>query len=99
MSCVSVICVGRGGANDRPIGQEVRQSFREFLPGLSIASQYSYPAKSIPQSYSRKFKKLDNKFAADVLGDGNDGTVGPFEAAQKRFYCGQVIPLCAGWFG
>ena len=56
-------------------------------------------AKLVVQSYSRKFNKVDNKFAADVVGDGNDGTVGPFEAAQKHFYCGQVIPLCAGWFG
>ena len=25
--------------------------------------------------------------------------VGPFEASQNRFYWGQVIPICAGWFG
>jgi len=25
--------------------------------------------------------------------------VGPFAAAQTRFFRGQVIPLCAGWFG
>ena len=25
--------------------------------------------------------------------------VGPFEAAQKQFCRGQVVPLCAGWFG
>ena len=56
-------------------------------------------AKLVVQSYSRKFKKLDKKFAADVVGDGNSGTVGPFEAAQKQFFRGQVIPLCAGWFG
>ena len=25
--------------------------------------------------------------------------MGPFEAAQARFYIGPVIPLCAEWFG
>ena len=53
----------------------------------------------VTQSYSRKFRKLDCNFATDVVGDGTSGVVGPFEAAQKQFYRGQVIPLCAGWFG
>jgi hypothetical protein len=56
-------------------------------------------AKQVSQSYSRKFKKLDTLFAADVVGDGSGPAVGPFEAAQSRFYRGQVIPICAGWFG
>ena len=56
-------------------------------------------AKLVVQSYNRKFKRLDNNFATDVVGDGNNGITGPFEAAQKHFYRGQVIPLCAGWFG
>ena len=51
------------------------------------------------QEYKRKFKKLDHHFAADIVGDGNNDVVGPFEAAQQRFYRGQVIPMCAGWFG
>ena len=25
--------------------------------------------------------------------------MGPFRAALGRFFCGQVIPICAGWFG
>ena len=25
--------------------------------------------------------------------------MGPFEASQQQFLKGQVIPLCAGWFG
>jgi len=63
------------------------------------ASPVSQRAQMVVQSYNRKFKKLDCNFAADVVGDGSEGVVGPFEAAQKHFYCGQVIPLCAGWFG
>ena len=49
--------------------------------------------------YSGKFKKLDKQFAADVVGDGDNDIVGPFQAAQSRFHKGGVIPLCAGWFG
>ena len=56
-------------------------------------------AKEVTQQYRRKFKKLDEKFASNVVGDGNNDIVGPFEASQSRFYRGQVIPLCAGWFG
>ena len=50
-------------------------------------------------SYSQKFKKLDVEFAADVLEYGTNGITGPFEAAQGRFYRGQVILICAGWLG
>ena len=56
-------------------------------------------AGEIEKNYVRKFKNLDKKFAADVVGDGNNDIVGPFEAAQGRFYRGQVIPLCFGAFG
>ena len=65
----------------------------------SKMSLVSRRAKMVVQSYNRKFKRLDNNFATDVVGDGNNGITGPFEAAQKHFYRGQVIPLCAGWFG
>ena len=65
----------------------------------SRASPVNRRAQMVVQSYNRKFKKLDCNFAADVVGDGSEGVVGPFEAAQKHFYRGQVIPLCAGWFG
>ena len=51
------------------------------------------------QSYNRKFKKLDCNFATDVVCEGTSGLGGPFEAAQKQFFRGQVVPLCAGWFG
>ena len=38
-------------------------------------------------------------FASDVVGDGTTGITGPFEAAQGRFFTGQVIPLVVGAFG
>ncbi len=56
-------------------------------------------AKLVVQQYNNKFKKLDRLFASDIVGDGTSDTVGPFEAAQQRFYCKQVIPICAGWYG
>ena len=49
--------------------------------------------------YSGKFKKLDNVFAAEVVGDGTEDVVGPFERAQIGFHRKQIIPLCAGGFG
>jgi hypothetical protein len=33
------------------------------------------------------------------VGDGTTGIMGPFEAAQGRFFTGQVIPLVVGAFG
>jgi len=56
-------------------------------------------AKLVVQQYNNKFKKLDRLFASDIVGDGTSDTVGPFEAAQQRFFCKQVIPICAGWYG
>ena len=56
-------------------------------------------AKLIGQEYAGKFKTLDRMFASDVVGDGTNNVVGPFETSQGRFYRGQVTPLCAGGFG
>ena len=39
------------------------------------------------------------KCTADVVGDGKGDTKGPFETVQQQFHRGQVIPMCAGWFG
>jgi hypothetical protein len=56
-------------------------------------------AREITLSYKRKFKKLDKLFAADIVGDGTGDVIGPFQQSQNRFWRGQVIPICAGWFG
>ena len=56
-------------------------------------------ARVVTNEYRNKFIKLDKKFAPEVVGDGNDGVTGPFEASQNSFYCGQVIPICCGAFG
>ena len=56
-------------------------------------------ASEVLSEYRGKFRKLDKQFASDVVGDGRNNIVGPFSQAQGRFLGGQVIPLCAGWFG
>jgi len=56
-------------------------------------------AKQVCQTYVLKTKKLDNKFAPEIVGDGTGNVVGPFQTMLGRFYRGQVLPVCAGWFG
>ena len=56
-------------------------------------------AKEITNAYRLKSRKLVIFFASDVVEDGNNDVVGPFQAAQTQFYRGQVIPICAGWVG
>eukprot|EP00956_Cyclotella_meneghiniana_P016154 scaffold25389_cov71-Cyclotella_meneghiniana.AAC.3 len=48
--------------------------------------------KEVVNQYSNKFKSLDKQYAADiVLGNGDNGIVGPFESAQERFIGGQPL--------
>jgi len=56
-------------------------------------------AKEVVQEYNSKFKRLDALFASDIVGDGTNSIVGPFQTAQSRFYTKGVIPLCIGGFG
>ena len=100
--------VGKQRVNDSGSRRDA-EAFFEVKTFTACKSRYGHNnskmtpvscrAKMVVQSYNRKFKRLDNNFATDVVGDGNNGITGPFEAAQKHFYRGQVIPLCAGWFG
>ncbi|EJK46647.1 hypothetical protein THAOC_34675 [Thalassiosira oceanica] len=56
-------------------------------------------ANQVCQAYLLKTKKLDDKFAPEIVGDGTGNVVGPFQTMLGRFYRGQVLPVCAGWFG
>ena len=60
-------------------------------------------ARNVTLEYNRKFKKLDQQFVDENVGDGNggvrEGVSGPFESAQQQFYWGQVMLTCAAWFG
>jgi hypothetical protein len=49
--------------------------------------------------YNLKFKKLDILMASDIVGDGSDDIIGPFQTAQTQFYCKGIIPLCIGGYG
>jgi hypothetical protein len=49
--------------------------------------------------YNLKFKKLDALFASDIVGDGNNDIIGPFQTAQTQFYNKGVIDLCIGGIG
>ena len=55
--------------------------------------------REVLSEYRSAFKKLDSKFAPEVVGDEESPVVGPFSAAQAQFFQRQVIPLCAGPFG
>ncbi|EJK63646.1 hypothetical protein THAOC_15684 [Thalassiosira oceanica] len=41
---------------------------------------------------------LDQKYAQEVVGDGTNGQVGPFETALGEFYTGNVLPVAVGAF-
>eukprot|EP00956_Cyclotella_meneghiniana_P011010 scaffold15417_cov71-Cyclotella_meneghiniana.AAC.11 len=53
-------------------------------------------ANKVINQYSNKFKRLDKQYAADIVGNGDNEIVGPFESAQKRFIGGQRIHLVVG---
>jgi hypothetical protein len=99
---------GKQSINDSGSSREAEAIF-EVKTFTACKSRYAHNntktapvdrrAKMIVNSYSRKFKILDVKFSADLVGDGNGDIKGPFETAQQQFLCGQVVPVCAGWFG
>ncbi|EJK51060.1 hypothetical protein THAOC_29805, partial [Thalassiosira oceanica] len=45
------------------------------------------------RSYRRRAAGLDQKYAQEVVGDGTNGQVGPFETALGEFYTGNVLPV------
>ncbi|EJK58748.1 hypothetical protein THAOC_21099, partial [Thalassiosira oceanica] len=46
----------------------------------------------------RRAAGLDQKYAQEVVGDGTNGQVGPFETALGEFYTGNVLPVAVGAF-
>ena len=66
---------------------------------MTISNAPNRRAKLITNEYNNKFKRLDSTFAQEIVGDGTNGITGPFQTAQGRFYRGQIIPVCVGWFG
>ena len=78
---------------------------REINAGFAFAPSHTHtgtPRSTLlytSTAISSKVKRLDKQYAADIVGNGDNGIVGPFESAQKRFIGGQVIPLVVGPFG
>ena len=52
----------------------------------------------VNQKSRRAFKHFDVKFAPEIVGNGSNGIVGPFEAIHVRFYQKQIIVFYAGAF-
>eukprot|EP00956_Cyclotella_meneghiniana_P024218 scaffold48318_cov51-Cyclotella_meneghiniana.AAC.2 len=78
----------------------IQQGDRELTTvELHFQVMHSLRAKEVVNQYSNKFKRLDKQYAADIVGNGDNGIVGPFESVQKRFIGGQVILLVVGPFG
>ena len=104
----TIIPSGRQRINDSG-ASTTDEAFFELKTMTACVSRYGHVntdttaaerrAKAINVNYHKRFKKLDEVFASDVVVDGTTGITGPFEAAQGRFFTGQVIPLVVGAFG
>eukprot|EP00956_Cyclotella_meneghiniana_P017394 scaffold28306_cov69-Cyclotella_meneghiniana.AAC.3 len=103
-SCQGGKCSKEGEGRDGQIriqGEVPTDKMREEEEGghLDTYQPADRRANEVVNQYSNKFKRLDKQYAADIVGNGDNGIVGPFESAQKRFIGGQVIPLVVGPFG
>ncbi|EJK62407.1 hypothetical protein THAOC_16982 [Thalassiosira oceanica] len=56
-------------------------------------------ASNVRLNYRKRTLDLDRAHAPEVVGDGTNGQVGPFEEALGRFHIGIVFPIVAGAFG
>ncbi|EJK68906.1 hypothetical protein THAOC_09880 [Thalassiosira oceanica] len=50
------------------------------------------------RSYRRRAAGLNQKYAQEVVGDGTNGQVGPFETALGEFYTGNALPVAVSAF-
>ncbi|EJK63809.1 hypothetical protein THAOC_15518 [Thalassiosira oceanica] len=56
-------------------------------------------ASNVRRNYRKRTVDLDRAHAPEVIGDGTNGQVGPFEEALGQFHTGNVFPIVAGAFG
>ena len=56
-------------------------------------------ATQVRRNYKRRAAGLDRKYAPEVVGDGDNGQVGPFQTALGGFHTGNVYPVVVGAFG
>ncbi|EJK58118.1 hypothetical protein THAOC_21781, partial [Thalassiosira oceanica] len=55
-------------------------------------------ASNVRRNYRKRTVDLDRAHAPEVVGDGTNGQVGPFEEALGQFHTGNVFPIVAGAF-
>ncbi len=53
-----------------------------------VVNPEDWRAKEVLNEYSNKFKKLDRVFAPEVVGNGTDGIVKPFEMDKDNYFKG-----------
>ncbi|EJK63348.1 hypothetical protein THAOC_15993 [Thalassiosira oceanica] len=74
----------------------------ETIPKGNCHCQANPPANQRASNVRRNYRKrtvdLDRAHAPEVVGDGTNGQVGPFEEALGQFHTGNVIPIVAGAF-
>ena len=42
---------------------------------------------------------MDKKYASEIMGDGTNGVIGPFERSLDRIATKNVVSLVVGWYG
>jgi hypothetical protein len=47
----------------------------------------------------RSGDRIDIFFASDIVGNGSNDIIGPFQTTQTKFYRKGIIPLCIGGYG
>ncbi|EJK43855.1 hypothetical protein THAOC_37660, partial [Thalassiosira oceanica] len=91
-------------AADRTSWARSRQSSQEDPPTKRATARQIRPPINVPPplggtTYRKRTLDLDRAHAPEVVGDGTNGQVGPFEEALGQFHIGNVFPIVAGAFG
>ena len=92
---------GLGGRSDI-LGEvkTMQPSKRSYKKGNCQANPpVTQRASTVWWDYRRRTLGLDRAHASEVVGDGTNGQVGPFEEALGQFHTGNVFPIVAGAFG
>ena len=56
----------------------------------------SMRAAQIVREYKTKMMNINKMFAPEVVGDGTENVVGPFETVFGRFHKGRIVSLVTG---
>ena len=53
-------------------------------------------ARLATKTYRLKLKEVDKKYASEIVGDGTNGVIGPFERSLDRIATKNVVLLVIG---